>query len=221
VVDIFDEVDEDLRAERLGRFARRYAIAFLGLAVAIVVCVGLWQAWLWHMRGRDTAAATQFLAAMNAAGQGGSSGNRAALADRFAAVAATAPKGYATLAQLNQASLLADAGKTDSANVIWTKLITDDSINPVLRQVAILSWAAHSLETAEPSLIQARLQPLTADDSAWRPMAIEDLALLDLRTGNRASAARRFQSLADDETTPSDMRSMASALAQSLAGPKG
>jgi hypothetical protein len=221
VVDIFDEVDEDLRAERVGRFARRYAIAFLGLAVAIVVCVGLWQAWLWHVRQRDAAAASAFLSVMNAAGQSGSSGDRQALAARFSTVAETSPEGYATLARLNQASLLADAGKLDQANAIWNRLMSDDSVNPVLRQVAILGWASHALDTAEPSLIQARLQPLADDSSAWRPMALQDLALLDLRQGNRAAAAKRFQTLADDVTTPDDMRRLAGALAQALAGAKG
>jgi hypothetical protein len=221
VVDIFDEVDEDLRAERVGRFARRYAIAFLGLAVAIVVCVGLWQAWLWHVRQRDAAAATAFLSVMDAAGKSGSSGDRQALAARFSTVAETSPEGYATLARLNQASLLADAGKLDQANAIWNRLMSDDSVNPVLRQVAILGWASHALDTAEPSLIQARLQPLASDDSAWRPMALQDLALLDLRQGNRAAAAKRFQTLADDVTTPDDMRRLAGALAQALAGAKG
>jgi hypothetical protein len=169
VVDIFDEVDEDLRAERMGRFARRYAIGFIIFAILLIAGVAGWQAWLWHRHRQDASAATAFIAVLDKAAQHGSAADRQALAGEFAAVAQTAPGGYAALARLNQASLLADAGKLPQAETIWVGLMNDGSVSEVLRQVATLGWAAHEIDTAEPSLIQARLEPLSAEDSPWRP----------------------------------------------------
>lgn len=219
MVDIFDEVDEDLRAERMARFARRYAIGFAVLAVLIVLGVAGWQAWLWQRNREDAKAATAFIAVLDKAGQRGSAASREALAGDFAAVARTAPGGYATLARLNQASLLADAGKLAQASAIWTGLMDNDHLNPVLRQVATLGWASHVIDTAEPSLIQARLETLSAQGNPWRPVALQYLALLDLRTGHQAEAAKTLQTVADDVSTPENMRRMAGGLAQALGAP--
>ncbi len=219
MVDIFDEVDEDLRAERMARFARRYAIGFIVLAVAIVAGVAGWQAWLWQRNQQDAKAATAFLAVLDRAAQRGSAGDRAGIAADFGAVAKSAPAGYATLARLNEASLLADSGELDRAEAIWNQLMDDGGLNPVLRQVAILGWASHEIDTAEPSLIQARLGPLSAADSPWRPLALQYLALLDLRIGHRDEAVRTLQSVAADISTPDSMRQMANGLAQALGSP--
>ncbi len=219
MVDIFDEVDEDLRAERMARFARRYAIGFMVLAVLLILGVAGWQIWLWQRNQADAKAATAFITVLDKAGERGSAAERQALARDFGAVAASAPSGYATLARLNQASLLADAGQLGRAETIWDGLMEDGSLNPVLRQVATLGWAAHEIDTAEPSLIQARLEPLSAEGNPWRPIALQYLALLDLRLGHRAEAARTLQALADDSSTPDDMRRMANGLAQALGAP--
>jgi hypothetical protein len=219
VVDIFDEVDEDLRAERMARFARRYAVFFIALAVAAVIGVAGWQAWSWHRGQQNAKAASAFLAVMNQAGQRGSAADRQRLAEQFGDVAKTSPDGYATLAKLNEASLLADSGHLKDAEPIWNGLINDDHINPVLRQVATLGWASHEIDTAEPSLIQARLESLAADSSPWRPIALQYLALLNIRTGHNDEAIKTFQQVADDISTPQDMRNMANAMAQSLGAP--
>ena len=219
MVDIFDEVDEDLRAERMGRFARRYAIAFMVLAALLIIGVAGRQVWLWHRHQEDARAATVFLAILDKAAERGSAANRQALADDFGGLARSAPAGYATLARLNQASLLADAGQLSEAETIWNGLMNDGSLSPVLRQVATLGWAAHEIDTAEPSLIQARLEPLSAEGSPWRPVALQYLALLDLRVGHRDEAAKTLQEVANDISTPDDMRRMANGLAQALGVP--
>jgi hypothetical protein len=219
VVDIFDEVDEDLRAERVARFARRYAVVFVALAVLVVIGVAGWQVWSWHRGQQDAKAASTFLTIMQQAGQRGSAADRQHLAEQFGAIAKTAPGGYTTLAKLNEASLLADSGHLRDAEPIWDGLINDDQVNPVLRQVATLGWASHEIDTAEPSLIQARLEGLAAEDSPWRPIALQYLALLNIRTGHTDQAIKTFQQVADDISTPMDMRNMANAMAQSLGAP--
>jgi hypothetical protein len=71
----------------------------------------------------------------------------------------------------------------------------------------------HQIQTGDPGQLRARLQPLTADGSAWRHSARELTALLDLRTGDRAAAGKLFSQLAADPAAPAGVRNRATELA--------
>lgn len=45
MVDIFDEVDEDLRAERAQALLKRYGGLLIALALLTIGAAGGWQAW--------------------------------------------------------------------------------------------------------------------------------------------------------------------------------
>ena len=62
MVDIFDEVEEDLRAERTGRLLKKYAWLVVVVAVAIVGAAAGWQLWRRDRAQQDTTAATRYLA---------------------------------------------------------------------------------------------------------------------------------------------------------------
>ena len=97
MVDIFDEVDEELRAERAQQLLKRYGGLIVAAAVLIVGAAAGWQGWRWYEARRDQAAAAQYLHAMNLAaapGAGGSDASRTAAIDAFARLAATLPEGY-------------------------------------------------------------------------------------------------------------------------------
>ena len=95
----------------------------------------------------------------------------------------------------------------------------DQSPQPGAAPGATLGWASHEIDTAEPSLIQARLGPLSAEDSPWRPIALQYLAMLDIRIGHKAEAANDPPIVANDISTPEDMRNMANGLAEALGAP--
>src|ERR1700731_602841 len=67
VVDIFDEVDEELRAERAQQLLKRYGGLIVAGVVLIVGAVVGWQGWSWYEARQDRAAAAQYLIAMNLA----------------------------------------------------------------------------------------------------------------------------------------------------------
>src|SRR5665213_1723393 len=113
VVDIFDEVDEDLRAERAQALFKRYGWLLMALVLLVIGAAGAWQGWRWWQTKRDMAAGTAFVAAMNLAQTAGPATDAASRAKAIAAfdqVAATAPDGYRILARLRAAALKADAG---------------------------------------------------------------------------------------------------------------
>jgi hypothetical protein len=215
VVDIFDEVDEELRAERAQLLLKRYGGLIVAAALMIVGAAAGWQAWRWYEARQDQAAAMDYVAAMNLTGAmaaGNSEARRNAGIGAFATLAARAPLGYATLALLREAGLKADAGDLPGAAALWDKVAGDTSVDPLLRDLASLLWAQHALDTADPSLIEVRLKALAVADNPWHALAEEQLALLDLRRGKPDQARAALSVLAQDATAPDGVRGRASAL---------
>lgn len=221
MVDIFDEVDEDLRAERAQRLLKKYGWVIVAAGLAVVGIAAGWQGWEWWQHRRDLTAASAFLTAMDtaqAAGPGSDPTTRQRAIQAFEQVAASAPDGYRTLARLRLAALMAEGGNVAGAAAIYDQIAADSSADPLLRELANLLWAQCQLGTADPNLLQARLKALAATDNPWHPLADEQLALLDLRQGHVAAAKETLQRLAEDPSLPQDLRGRASGLLARLGG---
>lgn len=219
--DIFREVDDDVRAERARRAARRYG----GLAAGVIVLAAAgfcaWQAWQWYQQRQDLAAAAPYLSAMQVAegavGTSESPARTSAIAG-FERVIGSAPEGYRTLARLQVAALQAGGGQKALALANWQAVADDAAADPLLRDLAELLWVEAQLDTGEPSALQAALDKLTAATSAWRGLALEAQAVLDIRQGHSDAARRTLQNLAADVTTPEGARGRANAMLARLGG---
>ena len=218
--DIFDEVEEDLRAERMRHLLTRYAGVVLTLALLAIGGVAGWQGWRWYEARQDRTAAQTYVSAMleaEATGPTAATAHASALA-AFDALARSAPPGYRTLARLRAAALDADNGHAAAALALWNAVAADHEADPLLRGLASLLWASRQLDTADPGLLAARLRPLAMPGGAWRTLAEEDLALLDLRQHRTAEAKRRLTNLMQDTTAPGGLRQRANALLADLNG---
>jgi len=203
VADIFDEVNEDLRAERAQQLARRYGGPAVLLALVIAAGIGGWQAWRWNQVRQAGDVAGAYLAAAREAGPPDAPAPAAGPAQaEFDRLAATAPAGYRTLARLRDAALRAGAGDLPGALQQWDALASDTSADPLLRDLASLLWAQHQVDAGDPAVVDARLQPLTAQNSPWRALALESQALLALRTGHADQAHDILRGLAADASAP-------------------
>lgn len=213
MVDIFDEVDEELREERMQEFLKKYGGLLFAAALLLIAAVAGWKAWGWYQERRDTAAATQYLAAASRTQSAGVAGpNRAVAIPAFEMVAANAPEGYRTLARLREAALRADSGDVQGASAVWDQVAADSSADPLLRDLANLTWCLWHADNGDPALLDGRLKPLAAPGNAWRTLALEQLALLDLRQGHTDAAKTQLKKLAEDTTAPRGVRGRASAL---------
>jgi len=214
VADIFDEVRDDLRAERSSALLKRYGGLLAAALIVVLAAVGGWQVWRTQQAKQADAAAGAFLSAMHSADALplGPSPNRLAAADAFAAVAANAPESYRVLARLREASLRADAGDANAANTLWDQVNRDDAAPRLLRDLANLLWAQHGIDHGDPIAVQARLDTLTAPENPWRPLAQEAEAWLSLRLGHRDDAQRLLSQLATDGAAPDGVRGRANGL---------
>jgi hypothetical protein len=217
VVDIFDEVEEDLRAERAEKLLKKYAWVIIAVAVAIVGAAAGWQMWSRYQQRQDAAAASRFVALQAATEQ-----PDAAKPDQIAALdqlAATGPEGYKTLARLRAASVKADAGDLQGAEALWNEVASDSGADRLLRDFASLMAAGRELDHGDPAQLEARLKPLAEPTNPWSSLAREQLAMLDLRQGKVAEARKTLQALSIDISAPAGLRQRTAALLTGL-GPQ-
>ena len=219
MVDIFDEVEEELRAERTKAFMKKYGGLLFGACVAMIGAAVGWQGWQWRQTHQDMEAAAQYLAAASRTEGGGVAGrDRAEAAAAFEVAAAGAPDGYRVLARLRAAALRAEAGDLIAASALWDQITADKSVDPLLRDLASLTWCLYHADQGDPALLEGRLNPLAAPGNAWRSLAAEQLAILDLRRGRTEEAKTRLKKLAEDTTAPAGVRGRASAILDRVGG---
>lgn len=217
MVDIFDEVEEDLRAERAERLLKKYAWLLIVLVAAVIGAAVGWQLWNRYQTRHDTAAAARYVAVQTALEQpGGAKADQIATLDQ---IAASAPEGYKTLARLRAAGLKADAGDVAGAVGLWNEVAADANADQLLRDLASLLAAQRQLDRGDPGQLEARLKVLAEPANPWSTLAQEQLAMLDLRQGRLDDARRRLQVLSFDIESPAGLRARASAVLAGLDAP--
>jgi len=219
VVDIFDEVEEELREERMQEFLKKHGVLLIAACLLVVGTVAGWKAWGWYEERRDLEAATRYLAAASATATAGVAGpNRLLATAAFQGVATNSPDGYRVLARLREAALRAESGDLDGASTLWDQVAADTSTDQLLRDLASLTWCMYHADKGDPGLLESRLKPLAAPGNAWRALAREQLALLDLRQGHTETAKTQLKALSVDPTAPNGVRARASALLERASG---
>ena len=221
--DIFDEVSEDLRAERAKQMMKRYGGVLVAAAVMVLAATGGWQGWRWYQTRETARVATTYIDALRAA-------DRPAGAERDAArplldqVAADGAAGYRTLARLREAALKADGGDLAAALALYNQVAADSAADSLLRDLATLHWATRQVDAAQgsqPALLEARLAPLAAADHPLRALAGEAQALLAIRQGKPDAARDILKRLGQDVTAPDGVRGRANGLLAQLGATAG
>ncbi len=212
--DIFDEVEEDLRAERARRLARRYGSLAAGAALLVVAGTAGLQGWRWYEAREAGRAAETYLALHRATEPEGA--DLAAGGNGFAELAQSAPEGYRMLARLRAAALKAETGDISAAIALWEQVAADGAADALYRDLATLLAVTHGLGNGDPALLAARLTPLLVEGNPWRASAREASALLAMRRGEPAEARRALEALLADPATPDGMRERAQRLVAGL-----
>jgi hypothetical protein len=214
MADIFQEVDEELRHERYAKLWKKYGIYVIVAAVLVIGAVAGTSIWRDYRVSAREADGEAFAAALSAF----ESGDNAAAANAFGALAESAGEGYAVLARLQAALALGRSGDGQAAAKAFEGVAGDGSADPLFRDLAVLLLAVETLDTADPQALTARLQPLTAASSPWRHTARELTALLAIRAGQSDRARELLTALSDDDEAPIGIRGRATELLATLGG---
>jgi hypothetical protein len=202
LADIFNEVDEAVRRERLEKIWQRYGTWIIAAAVLIVAGVGGWRGYDYLQRQKAQEAGAQFEAAMTLA----ESGKHQEAADAFAKVAKEGAGGYTTLARLREAAELS-ARDAKAGVAAFDALAADASIGQRFQDLAALRAGFLLVDTAPLNEMTRRLEPIAEPKRTFRHSARELLALSAWRA-NDMTAARRFaEQIISDGETPGAIRS--------------
>jgi hypothetical protein len=202
VSDIFREVDEDVRRERLQQLWERHSNLIVAAALLIVLAVGGWRGYEWWEAKKAAESGAAFEAAMSLV----ESGKQAEAQEAFSKLAENGSSGYRVLARFRTA---AELTKTDPAAAVqaYGVLAADSSLGRTLQDLATIRGGLILVDSAPLADLTARLEPLTAANRPFRHSARELLALAAWRSGDQTAAKRWFDLIATDAETPAGTRS--------------
>ncbi len=204
MVDLFDEVEEQLRSDRYVSLLRRLAPWVTGiLAVVLLGYFGFWGYKAWQDRNLATASAA-YQKGVDALSQGDVAGAQGA----FQATEKAGAPGYKTLALMQQAALSLADGKTTDAAKLYDQA-ADAAPNQLFGDLARLRAAQTLLDTAPFAQLQTRLTPLADAKRPFAAYAKEALAMAELLAGKTADARRDFTVVSLSLGAPDDMRQRA------------
>jgi len=217
VADIFQEVDEDVRRERLQKLWERYGNLVIAACILIVVAVGAWRGYQWWENKKAGESGTAFENALTLAQAGKHDDAEAA----FAKLAADGTAGYRSLARLQQAAELAQTDK-NAAVKAYDDIAADKSVGQAIQDLAALRSGFLLVDSAPYSEMQQRLEPLTGADKTFRHSARELLALSAWKSGDMTAARQWTDMIITDPQSPQGSRSRAEVLSELIAaGGKG
>jgi hypothetical protein len=205
--DIFREVEEDVRREKLEKLWKNYGAYLMVLVVLLLAGVAgfqIWQRYEAGLRDKDSAA---FMAAQHVA-------NPKAAAAAFATLVKNGHGGYVAMARLEQANVMAGSGQPAQAIALYKEIAEGD--HGAVGAVARLRAGWLMADTAPHADLQTLLQPLLDPGSVWLQMAQEILAYSDYRAGKTLAATAEFGKLATDPSAPDELRARAQAFAAFL-----
>jgi len=194
VVDLFEEVEEQLRAEQYKRLGMKMLPWAIGLVLGVLVIGGGGIGYTVWSNGRTSAAASDYQKALDTLQRGD---NEAA----FAAFAEIAQKGtpiYKSFALTQQAAIRLGQNRDADAAALFVLSADAAPKTPegaVFADLARLKSARALLDTAPYADLEKRLKPLTDSKRPFSTAAREDLAWAKLRWGKTAEARTDFVSL--------------------------
>ena len=210
--ELFDEVDEEVRRERLKKLWERYSIFIIAGAILIIAAVGGWRGYQYL----EVKKAAEAGAAFEAAAELSEQGKHAEAEAAFTKLAATAPYGYRMLSRLRAAAEVATRDPQAAAK-LYDDIAADRSVGASEQDLARIRAAGLLLDTTSYNNMVQRLEPATAPGATYRHTARELLALSAWRANDATATRQWLDMIANDGQTPAGLRSRAEALQALLA----
>jgi hypothetical protein len=210
--DIFREIDDDLRRQKLEQLWQRHGRSFI---LAIFVLIALTAGYV-YWQGRTTNALEASTGKLTTILQQIKADNRATSMEQLAAFASSSPAGQAVIAQLYKASIASEDGKTAEAVAALTAIAADNNVAPLYRDYARLLSVYQQLDSGDPVELQNTLSPLKGAGKPWRFAAEELSALLSLKQGDRDSATAALERIQADTDAPAGGRERATRILATL-----
>ena len=211
--EFLEEVQKDIRQEKILQLWKRYGKqAITGISAILVLIVG-YNVWGHYEQNQRIQIAEKMIAAQGYIAQGDVDKANTLLLNLSETRSV-----YRPLALFQQAGLLVQQGgdKTAEAIAIYTKLASNGKVDPFWRDLATLLSIMVSIDLPNVNVdgVLAQLEPLTGDDKPWRYFAKEMKGLLLYRKGEIVKSTEVFARLVQDNQTPSGISMRARLMVQ-------
>ncbi len=200
MVDVFDQVEEELRSDRYKRLARTWLPVAGGVLLIALIAALAWWGWqkmetskadrasIAYQRGLESLEANNLVGAEAAFVQAADEGNAA----------------YKALALQHRAGIAVQQNRVPAAVELFDEAAAASG-EPLLRDGATYKAALLLMDTASFEDIQARLEPLTEEGRPFRAFAREALAMAQLQHGKTAEARSTLVVLKNSLDTPREI----------------
>ena len=187
MVDVFEEVEEQLRSDRYRILALKYLPwAAGGLVVGLIVALAIWGFGQYRQRGEEKASQA-YASGVDLAAHG----DRDQAFTKFQIAATSSSAAYRSLALSQQAAIRLAQDRTTDAVALLDQAAKADA-SPILHDAAVLKAALALLDTASLSDTEARLKPIIDDKGPYSSLAREGVAMAKLNAGKLADARNDF-----------------------------
>lgn len=190
MVDVFEEVEEQLRSDRYRALLRKALPWIVGGVVAILLGVAGYTGWQKLQENARAKSSEAYQAAVEALQQG----DKAKAFSSFESISKTGTPVYKSLALMNLGGMRLQDGETDEA-VKFFDQAAQAAPDPIVGDLARLKSAYALLDTAPYKDVEARLMPLTEEKRPYRIFAKEALGYARLLAGDTKAARRDFVAL--------------------------
>src|SRR5690606_32558499 len=183
------EVNEELRQDQFKALWNRYGTLIIGAAVAVVLATAAYVGYKYWTTNRANQAGDTFAQALDLAAEGK---NDEALA-QLSELRENGPGTYPVLAQLREATLLADEGKATEAIAAFDAVANSSSAPAALLALARVRSALVFVDHGSYGDVSARVEQLTSGSNLVRHSAHEFLTLSAWKGGNRNTGLTLFE----------------------------
>ena len=202
--DIFKEVDEELREERLTKIWKRIGPYVDGILSGAIIITSAVIGYREYDETQRQNWGVQFAEAMNLSEEG----NWQESLDLFDTLTEKTNLGYKTLSLFQAASLYARNGNKEKALEIYQSL-ENKALDENFRDLATLMLIYLQFDNADPEILEKRIEKLASKGNPWYYNAVELKGFLFAKQKNKEKQIEIFNILSKDNKAPEGVRTRA------------
>jgi hypothetical protein len=208
VADIFNEVDEELRADQARLFWKKHGNLVIGGSLLVVLAAAGWWAWQLYTARHHEQESVNFVNAVQAVQKDPTaSGALDAIAGQGG--------GYGALARFHLAAQAAEKDPAKAADLLGA-VSQDTTLDGAMRGMAAIQSGLLKLQINKPQEALQVVQPLTVAGNAYRLSALEITGLAQMAAGDKDKAKATLTQVHDLAASPTEGSPSAAARAQEL-----
>jgi hypothetical protein len=200
VTDIFEEVDQSLREDRLAKFWKAWSLWVYAAIGLVIAAVAGYEIWKWQVASAIETDAKVFGTAMTAV----SNEDLAAAKTAFGQLSQDTG-GFATIASHMEAGVEKDLGN-DNAAIARALTAAAEKDPGVMGDLARLKLAYAKADTVQLAELEATVAPLIAKGGQVAALARELVAAKAHATGDVERARAEYQALSLDLEAPQQLQ---------------